>query len=739
MKKKVFSFLLLVLTLLITVSPLYAQERERPMVALVLSGGGARGFAHVPVIAELERRGITPDLVVGTSMGGLIGGLYAAGYTAEEMYTFILNTDFSDVVFNINQEDSPLPSKAYNNFYDRSLSIGISEQGLGSRDSFLDDSHVNLLLHQAVAKAEAFDDFDKLPIPFRTVGTDYKTGEGIIFSSGSFYEALRATMSMPVIFPSVVLDDGTYVVDGGMYNNMPVDLARSMGADIIIAVDVNESVLEYTDESGAMNTLSGSFEQYLLIGGQINTSRQYADADYLLLPDTGGFSVIAFDSTEGILAAGEKYVEENQELFDRLEAELSDYLPLERDVMYSELDYPVINSFSFEEKLERFAPYFHRFEGREYNEETIAEIDRQLNKIKEIVNLLSVNYKYVDGVIHVTSRDYAGTTGALSLGLTGGFHAYAHFSDNVWKGVFNPDLSLSLDFWFDSLCITPAVRIGQQNMLSLSLYYQMGSSSGLDASVHAGFGGFSAISDRNYVNRYPSRDWNAGAVLDLVLLRGRSQRFDLGLEYDFYYFGKIAGSIHTDIKQTRIWEDDYKNLAVLRASYHFDGRMLESISESGYDLRLSACVGFDGRMRYDILSDFSSVIRLADRASHFLFLDLSAFSSRMPQELLSSYRVDPFGRISNDYVWADVSYRYYPFAQGDGLYFGAGLFVEGLNGDDDVSPDGKLNTSMIPFSSIDSMEYGVSLESGYKTDFGDINVRIHISFTGKASLEIALM
>ena len=739
MKKKVFSFLLSVLTLLITVSPLYAQERERPMVALVLSGGGARGFAHVPVIAELERRGITPDLVVGTSMGGLIGGLYAAGYTAEEMYTFILNTDFSDVVFNINQEDSPLPSKAYNNFYDRSLSIGISEQGLGSRDSFLDDRHVNLLLHQAVAKAEAFDDFDDLPIPFRTVGTDYKTGEGIIFSSGSFYEALRATMSMPVVFPSVVLDDGTYVVDGGMYNNMPVDLARSMGADIIIAVDVNESVLEYTDESGAMNTLSGSFEQYLLIGGQINTSRQYADADYLLLPDTGGFSVIAFDSTEGILAAGEKYVEENQELFDRLEAELSDYLPLERDVMYSELDYPVINSFSFEEKLERFAPYFHRFEGREYNEETIAEIDRQLNKIKEIVNLLSVNYKYVDGVIHVTSRDYAGTTGALSLGLTGGFHAYAHFSDNVWKGVFNPDLSLSFDFWFDSLCITPAVRIGQQNMLSLSLYYQMGSSSGLDASVHAGFGGFSAISDRNYVNRYPSRDWNAGAGLNLVLLRGRSQRFDLGLEYDFYYFGKIAGSIHTDIKQTRIWEDDYKNLAVLRASYHFDGRMLESISESGYDLRLSSGVGFDGRMRYDILSDFSSVIRLADRASHFLFLDLSAFSSRMPQELLSSYRVDPFGRISDDYVWADVSYRYYPFAQGDGFYFGAGLFVEGLNGDDDVSPDGKLNTSMIPFSSIDSMEYGVSLESGYKTDFGDINVRIHISFTGKASLEIALM
>ena len=111
----------------------------------------------------------------------------------------------------------------------------------------------------------------------------------------------------------------------------------------------------------------------------------------------------------------------------------------------------------------------------------------------------------------------------------------------------------------------------------------------------------------------------------------------------------------------------------------------------------------------------------------------------MPQELLSSYRVDPFGRISGDYVWADVTYRYYPFAQGDGFYFGAGLFVEGLNGDDDVSPDGKLNTSMIPFSSLDSMEYGVSLESGYKTDFGDINVRIHISFTGKASLEIALM
>ncbi len=736
MMKRLLSFLLLAVVILSF--PLAAKEGERPVVALVLSGGGARGFAHVPIIAELERRGIIPDLIVGTSMGGLVGGLYSAGYTAQEMYDFILRTDFVDVVFNISQEDSPLPVKAYDDYSDNSFSIGISEHGFGSRDSLLDDSHVNLLLHQAVAKAEAFDDFDSLPIPFRTVGTNYKTGEGIIFSSGSFYEALRATMSMPVVFPSIVLDDGTYVVDGGMYNNMPVDLARSLGADIIIAVDVNESVLAYTGESGAINTLSGSLEQYLLIGGQINTSRQYDDADYLLIPDTSRFSVIAFDETHSILEAGEKFVEENQSVFDEIEALLAEYLPSERAVLYRDLEYPVIKAFSFEEKLESFSRYFSRFTGEEYDEETIAEIDRILNQIKEVMNLLSVSYKYIDGTVYVRSRDYAGTTGTLSLGLVGGFHSYTHFKNGVHKAVFNPDLSLSLEFRFGPLSLTQAVKIGQQNMLSFSLFSQIAGVAGFNLNVHGGFGGFSAISGRSYENRYPTRDWNAGAEAGFVLMKGRSHRFDISIGYDFYSFGRISGSRHTGISEKDIWKDKYKNLLVLRSSYHFDGRLLESMSGSSYDFRLSAAFGYDGKIRYDARLDFDAALNIGERSPHFLIFDLSLFSSRMPYELLSSYKVDVFGQISADYVFSSAAYRYYPFSAGSGFYFAGGLFAEALNGDDDVSPSaGRKNASMIPFETIDSMEYGLTLEAGYKTDFTELNLCLCFSFTGKGAIVIA--
>ena len=120
--------LVLFLTLLFSCFFLTAGNR----VALVLSGGGARGFAHVPIIEELERRGIVPDIVIGSSMGGLVGGLYSAGYSAQDMYRLIDDTDFVSAVFNLSQQAPSVVGKPYNEYYDRNISIGFSDSGLGT-------------------------------------------------------------------------------------------------------------------------------------------------------------------------------------------------------------------------------------------------------------------------------------------------------------------------------------------------------------------------------------------------------------------------------------------------------------------------------------------------------------------------------------------------------------------------------------------------------------------------------
>ena len=205
--------------LVLVMSCLCLFAAPRPVVALVLSGGGARGFAHIPIIEELERRGIVPDMVIGASMGALVGALYASGYTSQDMYALIDDTDFMNAVFNLSQPAEKVLDRAYDSIGDPNFSIDFTEDGIGRTDALLDDSKVNLILHEALSRVEDIGSFDDLAIPFRCVGTDFRSGEGIVFSSGSLYDALRASMSMPFVFPVVQLEDGRYVVDGGVYDS----------------------------------------------------------------------------------------------------------------------------------------------------------------------------------------------------------------------------------------------------------------------------------------------------------------------------------------------------------------------------------------------------------------------------------------------------------------------------------------------------------------------------------------
>lgn len=714
----------------------------RPTVALVLSGGGARGLVHIPIIAELERRGIVPDMVLGTSMGGLVGGLYAAGYSPQELEDFILSIDFPNVVFNFSQASEPMTEAAYDDLYDRNLSLAVSKAGLGDSEAMVDDSQVNLMIHQAIAKLEWLASFDDMPIPFRCVGTDFRTGGGVIFDSGSLYEALRGTMSIPVMFPYVVLDDGTYVVDGGVYNNMPVDLARSMGADIVIAVDVNEDVRAAASAGEGLDTLSGSLNQYLTVVGQNQVVQQYVLADYIMIPDTGGIGTVDFFDIPAILETGRAYVEDNQAIFDAIEAELSDWLPMEDHHDYSQLGYTRIEGFRLDEGVEDFSGLFEPFVGEAYDEETLGELAQTCELVRRMANLMSVTFHMEDGgQVRVKCRSYLSTPIVLTAGLSGGLESWTDISSGGFSIRMTPRLSLLADIWLDDVRLTPAINVGGSYGLSFRATWLPLRSLALTTGAAVSYGGLSALSPKTYMSAFPTRDLEAGLMADISWLIGTSQRLSLTLRYDFDLLGKGQALPITEAGEAQLWADEVHHRPRIELGYNLDGSHLEGAMETGVDFAIQIGVGWDEGLTWRLRSDLGAVIRLTDSYRSFLDLSLSLFSARGSFELASSYIVDPFGQMSADFIDCQLSYRHYFYPKSNGLYVTAGLFAEALGRlSFPSSPIAQAPySSQWPFGELDGVEAGARLALGYLSDFGTLELAALFSYTGRMALSVTVL
>ena len=215
-----------------------APEQGRPRIALVLGGGGARGVAHIGIIQALEELRVPVDYIAGTSMGALIGGMFATGMTAAEIETVATSINWSDTFRdNVSRRDRPFRRKR-----DDRLGLYGAKVGLGKDSSVLPRAaitgqKVDFLLESIVGNRTRTDDFDSLPIPFRAVTVDILAGEVVVLERGNLSVAMRSSMSLPAIFDPVK-DEGRLLVDGGVLMNLPVSVGREMGAEVIIAVDV---------------------------------------------------------------------------------------------------------------------------------------------------------------------------------------------------------------------------------------------------------------------------------------------------------------------------------------------------------------------------------------------------------------------------------------------------------------------------------------------------------------------
>ncbi|WP_429174200.1 patatin-like phospholipase family protein [Aeromonas salmonicida] len=277
-----------------------AAQSERPRIALVLSGGGAKGSAHIGILKVLEEKRIPVDIIVGTSMGSYVAGMYAMGLSAEEVERTTLAIDWNKGYQDkVGRDELSLRKKQQSEKYQLRTDIGVNGDAVQFPDGFFQGQSMASLLRHATSNLPAQKSFDDLPIPYRAVATDMETVTPFVLEGGSLAKAMQASMSIPGALKPVEWE-GHILADGGTVNNMPVDVAKGMGADVVIAVDIGarlrtreslKSGLAMIDQLTTYMTQVGTDKQKALLGPQ----------DILLTPEFGNMGIADFSlMPEGI-------------------------------------------------------------------------------------------------------------------------------------------------------------------------------------------------------------------------------------------------------------------------------------------------------------------------------------------------------------------------------------------------------------------------------------------------------
>lgn len=296
----------LLFCLLLGFLPLFvhASEAPRPKIGLVLSGGAARGLAHIGVLKALEEQGIKIDAIAGTSMGAVVGGLYASGYKVDELEKLALSIDWQAALSDAPpREDVPFRRKQDDRDFLVKQKLSFRDDGsLGLPLGVIQGQNLALLLESLLAHTSDTRDFDKLPIPFRAVATDIANGEKVVFRKGHLPQVIRASMSIPAVFAPVELD-GRLLVDGGMTDNIPLDVARQMGVDVAIVVDIGTPLRNRKQLTTVVDVLN----QSITLMTRSNSEEQLAalkSTDVLIQPALAAYGVTDFGKTQEMIDAG---------------------------------------------------------------------------------------------------------------------------------------------------------------------------------------------------------------------------------------------------------------------------------------------------------------------------------------------------------------------------------------------------------------------------------------------------
>lgn len=585
---------------------------DRPVIALVLSGGGAKGLAEIPLLEEIERLGIPVDMVLGTSMGSMIGALYASGYTPAQIREIFLSTDIMTAL-NIGPVAlQKLPPEPFSLGMDNYGQIEFSKDGIGAAPALLGDQHILNLLARNFSRIPADMDFDYLPRRFRACATNISNFEEVVFKSGSIVKAVRGSMSLPAVWTPAIVDKSTYVMDGGMVDNLPIKLARDMGADIIIAMDV-ASHLE--SDPSKIDSISAVAINLFNLSISANAVMQHELATLLLLPDLRDFSTLDFLHVKEIIEVGERCIRENQAAFEELAEKLESVgvrlSPQDpgrtgkyKSLPVLEVERVVVEDVSLREKvpLPRESD-FQFLVGKILDDKTQDALISKLDEYQKAFSLASLTYEVRRGTkagtctLAVLANHYAQNESRLFVGGK----PFLSFYGGPSSVAVGADLDLSGGVYLiKPFPMYSCISTGEVSSLNLTLRPQISRKNeyvmNFNGSVTFKSGSLEPKDSVFFADRTVDGDYGIDVLGGIQLHYASLFSFSTGLAYSWNYLHSKKGSYNLFSAGGKgVWNsmDDIVALRGLRAEFLYEFALEPSLDYFLYNGRVSVAQRFE--------------------------------------------------------------------------------------------------------------------------------------------------
>ncbi len=536
-----------------------AQAQGRPRIGLVLGGGGARGAAHIGVLKVLEKMRVPIDCIAGNSMGAIVGGLYASGLKPDDIEREMVGMDWDDVL----DDKPPRPEQQFrrkrddDNYLVKKY-LGYGEGKLKFPLGYIQGQKFDLELARLTEHVAGVTNFDALPIPFRAVATDIETGEAVVLYRGNLARSIRASMAVPGAFDAVEIDD-RLLVDGLVANNVPIDVARSMGADILIVVNVGTPLMKRKDITDVL-AIMGQVSNILSNRNVQEQLRTLRDTDVLIEPDLGELSTSDFKRAAEAIVIGEKKANAERAPLARLARESAGRQQHAAVRAAALLEPPVIAFVNIDNRSkignDVLAHPFQPLIGKPLDHKALK------NSIEELYgwNIFeSVRYEVVEEngkrglLVHVREKSWGPNYVQLGIALASDFEG-----DSTWNiGVSL--LKTALNHRAGEVRLSaqigdsPAVGVDYYQPLDVGLRYFIEPSVFYDSRSFSRFEGGEEIEEFR-VNRYGGQ-LSAGRVL------GRWGEFRVGLL-------RAAGDVEVRIGDPGVSDFDFDSAEVFARLYY---------------------------------------------------------------------------------------------------------------------------------------------------------------------------
>jgi len=521
--------LIIIFTLIIsslfgqTVVPEPQAIKKRPKVGLVLSGGGAKGFAYIGLLKVLEEVNMPIDFIGGSSMGAITAALYSVGYSPETIAKIIGEQDWDSFISDVQQRKYiSYEEKLFSDKY--IFTIPIEEKIFSLSKSLNSSFNIDLMLNNLFAPAAEITDFNDLPIPFLCMGTDLLTGEAVVLNKGNLARAVRASMAIPGYF-SPTEYNGKTLVDGGVVNNYPAEQVKAMGADIIIGGDVQTGLKNSMDE---ISSIAGILDQVISFNRVDANIKGRELTDYMVkfkMP----YGMMDFSKYDSIIAIGEKVAREHYSELKALADSINRIEPFVRVVTDTQpKDSIIINKVlwpDFDEHYkDRFLGFFDDVEGEKTS---FADFEKKMYLLNGTKNFNELRYEFVgSGKDSLNLKIEAGNTnkGSLAAGI--------HY-DNIYNGSLLLNMTLrnikgrKAKFFAD-------IVLGQNPRLKTMFIINNGFRPGFGMETDFYTFGFSQYNEGEKINAWHFDNFSASVFMPITIKN--NYLFRTGFQYEYFRF-----------------------------------------------------------------------------------------------------------------------------------------------------------------------------------------------------------